>query len=199
MGRRDQSAEQRQRLLPIISEAFVELGYRRATTAELARRCDVRENILYRLWEDKKAMFIASVAYVFESSVEIWKSLGESDGSPAELLLDYESEHHGEFGNYRLLFSALGEVHDPEIRAVVRDTYRKFFGFIREQLSEHFGRADRADSDPFFSADVLAWAIIGLGTATNVASELDLMNRSDRKLLLGGVAKQLLGDATDAD
>ena len=61
MPRPDQSAEKRNELLPIIAETFTRLGFRRTTTAELAKRCKVRENILYRLWPDKKAMFIAAI------------------------------------------------------------------------------------------------------------------------------------------
>ena len=49
-------AERRAEFIPILANAFAELGYRRATTAELARRCDVQENILYRLWPDKRSM-----------------------------------------------------------------------------------------------------------------------------------------------
>ena len=46
MPRPNQTLEKRRELLPVIARAFAELGYRRATTAELARRCGVRENIL---------------------------------------------------------------------------------------------------------------------------------------------------------
>ena len=58
MSRPSQTDEQRKKLLPIVCQTFSELGYRRTTTAELAAKCQVRENILYRLWPDKKAMFL---------------------------------------------------------------------------------------------------------------------------------------------
>ena len=67
--RPSQIDEQRKRLLPVVCEVFSELGYHRTTTAELARRCGVRENILYRLWQDKKAMFLAAIDDIFESRV----------------------------------------------------------------------------------------------------------------------------------
>ena len=57
MPRPSRIDEQRKRLLPIVCQVFSELGYYRTTTAELAGQCKVRENILYRLWRDKKAMF----------------------------------------------------------------------------------------------------------------------------------------------
>ena len=49
MPRPSKADERRRELLPLVAEAFSELGYRRATTAELAARCGVQENILYRL------------------------------------------------------------------------------------------------------------------------------------------------------
>lgn len=64
MARPSQASEQRERILPVLAATFAELGYRRTTTATLAERCEVRENILYRLWADKKAMFIAVIDYV---------------------------------------------------------------------------------------------------------------------------------------
>src|SRR5512147_3231791 len=103
MPRTSQLTEKRRELLPIVARAFAELGYRRTTTAELARRCEVRENILYRLWPDKKAMFIASIDYVFELSSSIWDKLqddGSGKATDAERLLEYEARHHGEFGLY---------------------------------------------------------------------------------------------------
>ena len=72
MPRPSQIDEQRKELLPIVCQVFSELGYRRTTTAELAKRCGVRENILYRLWEDKKAMFLAAIDDIFERRAEKW-------------------------------------------------------------------------------------------------------------------------------
>jgi AcrR family transcriptional regulator len=65
------------RMLPLVARAFADLGYRRATTAALAKRCGVRENVLYRAWPDKKAMFIASIEFVWQLSMDIWQGLVE--------------------------------------------------------------------------------------------------------------------------
>src|SRR5262245_36518789 len=93
MPRPSQVNEKRRELIPIIARAFVELGYRRASTAELASRCKVRENILYRLWPDKKTMFIAAINYVYELSARIWEGMlkDRSDTSAAKKLLAYEA------------------------------------------------------------------------------------------------------------
>src|SRR5262249_27534169 len=119
MPRINQAEERRMQLLPILARTFAELGYRRTTTAELAKRCGVRENILYRLWRDKKAMFVASIEFVYALSADTWRRLLRSEPDPrlaAKRLLQYESQHHGETGLQRLVFTGLGETNDPEIR-----------------------------------------------------------------------------------
>ena len=75
MARPSQIDEQRKRLLPLVCQVFSELGYHRTTTAELAQRCGVRENILYRLWRDKKAMFLAAITDIFQTRSEQWAEI----------------------------------------------------------------------------------------------------------------------------
>ncbi len=155
----------------MIAAAFAELGYRRTTTAELARRCGVQETILYRLWKDKRAMFIAAIEHVYEVSERAWRHAVEveaaaarsADGrdargargahaarparrTSAERMLAYESRHIGEFGYARILFAGLGETDDPQIRRALVRTYERFQAFLREQVEHH--RELRASRGP---------------------------------------------------
>ncbi len=193
MPRPDHSAERREELRPILAEVFAEMGYRRATTAELARRCGLRENVLYRLWPDKRAMFIAAIEHVYELSVETWKGLLQeirpADTSTAERLLAYEAQHQGEFGFYRIVFAGLNETDDPEIRRALRDMYSSFQRFIETQVRAHRGEQDRGPD-----ASLAAWAIIGLGTVANIGRELELLGRNRRRDLVRGVGQILLGE-----
>ncbi len=152
MARPNKSSERRSELTLVLARTFADLGYRRTTTAELAGRCGVRENILYRLWPDKRAMFGAALDYVYQLSEETWdKLLAQADdrASPAELILEYESTHHGEFGLYRIVFAGLSETDDPEIAAALKRTYRQFHRFIQKQVKAHCdGVAGSASSDP---------------------------------------------------
>lgn len=193
MPRPNQSDQRRRELLPIIARTFAELGYRRATTAELAERCGVRENILYRLWPDKKVMFIAAINYVYELSAQIWsRLLAENDGraSAAERLLKYESTHHGEFGLYRIVFAGLSETDDPEIRAALAEMYERYHRLIQRQISAH--RKNNA-TGKVPEAALAAWAVIGLGTVANLGRELGLLTGSKRQRLIGRIGRSLLG------
>jgi AcrR family transcriptional regulator len=181
----------RKQLIPLISRAFAELGYRRATTAELARRCGVQENILYRLWPDKKAMFVAAIDYVYELSDAIWSDLVAqvgADRSAAELLLEYEARHHGEFGLYRILFAGLNELDDPDIHGALKRVYRRFHNFIERQIEGY--RQDRGTIP--VEAALGAWAFIGLGTAANIGLELRLLSGESRARFITGVGRLLL-------
>jgi AcrR family transcriptional regulator len=194
MPRRNQTAEKRQALLPIVARAFAELGYRRTTTAELAKRCGVQENILYRLWPDKKAMFIAVIGYVYDLSVAIWGKLLAEDGADqtaAERLLQYESEHQGEFGFYRIVFAGLSETDDPVIRAALADMYQRFQRFLHTQMVAHQAQS-RTEAPP--DAMLAAWAVIGLGTMANISRELGLLSDRQRRRLIEEMGRALLGE-----
>ena len=192
MPRPSHADERRQRLLPIVARTFADLGYRRTTTAELAKRCKVRENILYRLWRDKKAMFVASIEFVYALSADTWQGLLAEGGDgqhPAELLLQYESEHHGESGLQRLVFAGLNETDDPAIRKALGATYRRFHRFIGEQISAYRDDHRRARQP---DAALSAWAVIGLGTLASIVQELGLLQRGQRRRFFAEVGRLLV-------
>ena len=191
MPRPNRSAEKREALLPVLAEAFATVGYRKATTAELARRCGVQETILYRLWPDKKGMFLAAIDHVFERSLSIWDALLEArgKGTGAERILSHEAVHHGEFGLYRVLFTGLDEVDDEEVREHLRTTYRKFQRYVRDRIVEH--RAARGIEDGV-DPDAAAWAILGLGTISSIGREVGLLTTAARRNLLAEVGRTLL-------
>jgi len=192
MPRPNRSAERREELLPILAEAFAQAGYRKATTAELARRCGVQETILYRLWDDKKAMFLAAIDHVFERSLSVWDALlvgSGPKGTGAERILAHEATHHGEFGLYRVLFTGLDEVDDDEVRRHLRATYRRFQRYIRDRIVEHrASRGIRSGVDP----DAAAWAVLGLGTISSIGREVGLLSSAARRELLSEVGRTLL-------
>ena len=193
MARPSLVVEKRRELLPVVARAFAEMGYRRTTTADLARRCGVRENILYRLWPDKKAMFVAAIDYVFDLSAETWARLLEQPAkrqSAARKLLEHEASHHGELGLYRIVFAGLSETDDPEIREALGRMYEHFQKFIREQIEKHRAESD-GDGGKVTSTSA-AWAVIGLGTVANIGRELGLMDESDRKRLMEQAGRCLL-------
>jgi AcrR family transcriptional regulator len=193
MPRPDRSPERRRELAPVLARAFAELGYRRATTAELAERCGVQEKALYRLWPDKRAMFLAALEQVFAESEAVWAQLASARGergSTAERLLAYEAEHHGENRLYRIVFAGLSEADDALVREALAGLYGRFQRLIQAQVERHRrGRRRPAELDP----GLAAWAIVGLGTVANIGRELELLKGRERARLLGEAGRRMLG------
>lgn len=188
----DRSLERRRKLTPILAKAFAELGYRRTTTQELAKRCRVQETILYRLWPDKQRMFLAAIEYVYQLSSDTWLTLlGSSagDASSARRILAHESRHQGEFGLYRIIFAGLSEADDPEIRRALTEMYARFHRFIENQIAEHHRRSGKTALP---SAQLAAWAVIGLGTVANIGKELGLLSDRERSRLILEIGTLLL-------
>ena len=137
MPRSSQIDEQRKRLLPSVCQVFSELGYHRTTTAALAKPCKVRENILYRLWRDKKAMFLAAIDAIFEQRARMSAQILAEHPSMdriLESLVRYKARHQGEFGFYRVVFTALAETDDADIRTALKGMYRRFQQLVKEHV-----------------------------------------------------------------
>ena len=193
MARPNQSERRRGELVPVVAATFAEFGYRRTTTALLAERCAVQETILYRLWPDKRTMFTAAIEFVAEHSQAVWaRELGKrgTANTAAEAVLDYESDHLGEFGLYRILFAGLSESDDPAIAGALRAAYQSLHRFIRDRVEEHRGERKDRKGPP---AELVAWALVGLGTAANLGRELDLLPARARAEMLASIGRLLLG------
>jgi AcrR family transcriptional regulator len=192
MPRPSQTDEQRRKLLPIICQVFSDLGYRRTTTAELAERCGVRENILYRLWPDKKAMFLAAIDDIFRRRAETWGLIVGDRSHPeqaAARLVAYEAKHQGEFGFYRVVFTGLAETDDVDMRSALTDMYRRFQRLVKRHVEESRTGEERSFG---LSAEASAWGFIGLATVSNIVRELELLRPREREQMFAAVAKHLM-------
>lgn len=195
MARPNRSDERRREVIRPVAETFAELGYRRTTTAVLAERCGLQEVALYRLWPDKKAMFVAAIEFVGDNTERIWDGLiaggrtGKGAPSAAERLLAHEAKHLGEFGFHRILFAGFSETDDEDVRAALKAVYTRLLRRIADMVEGH--RDSGAAGLP--AAAMTAWALVGLGTATNLGRELGLLGERARGELFASVGRQLLG------
>lgn len=201
MNKTAKALAREEELLPKLALAFGAGGYRRTTTAELAKVCGLQETQLYRLWPSKKAMFLAVVGYLFELETADWKRTldaargGESRDAIAAIL-DAEGRERGRSGLHRITFAALSESDDPEIADAVRQMYRQFHRFIRDALkARHAERPGDASAVP--DPALAAWAMIGLGTVTNIGREFDLFTPAAQRKLMKQIGLYLAGEEAD--
>ncbi len=192
MPRPSTQDRRREQLVPRLAAAFARTGYARATTAALAAACGVPENTLFRLWGGKKGMYLAALDHLYERTVAVWArhleggGAGGASDSPAERLLDHEGSHYGEHGLYRIVFTGLSELDDPDIRAALRAMYRRFHAFVAERVASHRGDAD------LVRAAQLAWTVIGMATVAGIGRELRLVTRRQQQELFSDVGRALL-------
>lgn len=192
MPRPSQANDRREKLLPLIADAFGQLGYRAATTAQIAGRCNVRENVLYRLWKDKKTMFLASIDFLFRRRMARWQDIlaKHSGGAlPVERLLELTAENLGEQRLYRIIFAAFSETDDDDVRAALQGLYRRYHKRVTELLRAR--RRGRKRPQSLGDGDT-AWALIGMVTVMNVLIDLDLASPRGRKSTFLNVSRLLL-------
>lgn len=216
MPRPSTTHEKRRAFLPLLAEVFARHGYRRATTAALAEACGVRENVLYRIWADKKAMFLDAIDYVFLNSAEHWRRVIDHGGSDATTespvgakarpagseeasdsmdntaacrLLAYESVDHGKTGLYRLVFAGLSETDDPEVRDALRGLYERYARMIRKHLAEHY--AARGCAAPI-DLDAASWGLVGLGVVADLTREIGSLDDEARAEMIRAVGGLVL-------
>jgi len=179
MPRPDRSDQRRAELIPTLAAAFAQLGFAGATSAKLAEACGLAENQLYRLWPSKKAMFLAVIDHLYRMQEDYWtKQLSEGDPATAiARILEREGKERGSTGLHRVLFAGLSASDD---NAMYKHFHRFISGLLKRQASV---------ADP----DLAAWALIGLGTVSNIARELDLFPMATQRKLMRSVGGPLAG------
>lgn len=190
--------ERKSEFIPILTEAFVELGYARATSAELARRCGVRENELYRIWKSKPMMFLEVVQFIYHATLKDWKAFIDKDRdgtqkSVLEKIIQLQTRDHGRGRFYRIVFSGIVETQDKETRDALRDLYLQFHQTLARYVEEHrIQQIQSHDRENRLSADEVAWMLMGISAITDIQRELDLLPPGKRSGFLKGSAMALL-------
>jgi AcrR family transcriptional regulator len=164
-----------------IAEQFVLTGYRGTTTALLAKRLGIRENVLYRVWPSKRDMFIASIRYIHEVTSASWQDYlarRPADTDPAQWLLQRQAQDHGQMRLYRIVYAGILE-DDPEIHAAIRRVYSDFHQVITEILASR-----PAEHSSPLDPQTTAWTIMGLAAIVDIQRELELSPPAERRSLL---------------
>jgi AcrR family transcriptional regulator len=108
---RRSSAEVRSRILSAATALFAERGYGDTTTREIARRAEVAEPVIFRIYPTKQALFDAAVLEPFNEFLSEytarWLAAPTPGGSPEEVLQQFVEELHDLVRENRQLVAAL--------------------------------------------------------------------------------------------
>jgi AcrR family transcriptional regulator len=108
---RRSSAEVRSRIQSAAVALFAERGYGDATTREIAHRAEVAEQVIFRIYSTKQALFDAAVLEPFDKFLSEytarWLAAPTPGGNPEEVLRQFVEELHDLVRHNRQLVAAL--------------------------------------------------------------------------------------------
>ena len=108
---RRSSAEVRSRILSAAVALFAERGYGDATTREIAQRAEVAEQVIFRIYPTKQALFDAAVVEPFDEFLSEysarWLAAPTPGGNPEEVLQQFVEDLHDLVRQNRQLVAAL--------------------------------------------------------------------------------------------
>jgi AcrR family transcriptional regulator len=162
--------DKRAHFLPVIAQYFSDHGYDGSTTAGIAKACSVRQNVLYRIWADKEAMFVAVIEFMHAYTIDFWENIAQQENeTKVEAILRLQSKDHGVMRFYRIVYSGLLQ-DSKEIRKAIRRMYQGIHNYIEQTVESH--RLERGKTDSQFNADVAAWGMMGLAAMVDIQREL---------------------------
>ena len=177
------TAQQRRRLIIESAQAmFAASSYARVGTAELAKAAGISEPALYRYFPSKKDLFISTIKTAGKRLLDIWERLASEVVDPLEVIraigLGYYDHLRSRSPVMKLLFQALSEADDDEIRQTLHSNFAAFIHFLKENIED--GKRQgliRQDVDP----TVAAWQFMAFGLTLDLIHLLDFgeeLNRS---------------------
>lgn len=159
------TAQQRRRLIIESAQAmFAASNYTRVGTAELAKAAGISEPALYRYFPSKKDLFISTIKTAGKRLLDIWERLAGEVVDPLEIIraigLGYYDHLRSRSPVMKLLFQALSEADDEEIRQALHSNFAAFIRFLEQNIEE--GKRQgliRQDVNP----TVAAWQFMAFG------------------------------------
>src|SRR5215471_2775186 len=161
-GRVRMSAEERrEQVLEVALGEFAAKGLAGTSTEDVARRADISQPYLFRLFATKKALFLTLVDRCFKKvEYTFIEAAGDSVGEEALEAMGDAYEKLLEDRTLLLLqMQAYAATDDPEIRAATRDGYKDLWMLVERLTGLPFERVVE-----FFA----------MGMLINVAAALDL-------------------------
>jgi AcrR family transcriptional regulator len=159
------SAQQRRRLILQSAQAvFAANSYAKVGTADLAKAAGISEPALYRYFPSKKDLFISTIKDSGARLLEIWERLAMEMVHPQDVIwaigLGYYDHLHSRSPVMKLLFQAISEADDPDIRRALHENFASLVGFLMENIEEAKRRGlIRSDVDTI----VAAWQFMTMG------------------------------------
>jgi AcrR family transcriptional regulator len=133
-------AERKRQLLAHAKNLFVTQGYHATTTEKIAQAAGVSEPVLYRHFDNKKALFLEVLEEIRAATLERWNAETSSLTDPlaklhaiADMYLGSTRAHAVEF---HIMHRTLVETDDEEIVALLRSFYLDSEALLAKIIAE---------------------------------------------------------------
>jgi AcrR family transcriptional regulator len=120
-------ADRKRLLLTHAKEQFLTIGFHATTIEKIAQAAGVTEPVLYRHFDDKKALFLEVLRDIRQTTLRRWQTEMAQQSGPLQKLqvlaadyLDSSRDHASEF---RVLHRSLVETQDAEVTGFLRSFY----------------------------------------------------------------------------
>lgn len=138
-GRPPLDRDERKRILDATAKVFLERGFRRASTSEIARRAHTSKQTLYALFPNKADLFVGVMSAHTDQLFARHNSFIESGKSPRQTLTEIGHLVLGKFSSpeflalYRIV---VAEAHEfPDLaRQLWRECMERGYGLLAEYL-----------------------------------------------------------------
>jgi AcrR family transcriptional regulator len=169
------AAARRREILDCALRAFSRANYMRVTIADLAAEAGISEAAIYKHFASKKELFLTLVSSIGDRMLEKWREIAAGAATPADALRAIGRRHFEKALLNRdytvVMFQAISEVQDEDVRRTLREVYRRYVAFIEGLLERSRGRGALL---PPVEARILAWNIVALGFSLNLIALIGL-------------------------
>ncbi len=177
-------------------EVLANSNYRSATTAKIASEAGVSEPVIYQHFGSKKDLFLAVLDRIRTDILEGWSRATEDVRSPKTALRILGAYHYmfikENKAAEKILFQAISEVDDDEIRANLKDHFAAFAGFMSDFVRQ--GK-EMGIINPGIDDTMAGWVILSFGIGTGFMSLFGFEEEIERERLIE--AYELLLSALD--
>lgn len=168
-------ALRREQILSVALELFGEQGYGNTTTASIAERVGVSEPVLYQHFKSKKHLLVTVLAGNRERLLRRWEALVGGIECPLTRLeaicMDWAQVLSQHANAVRLTDNLLAEVHDTEIREILRNDFRQYQAFLAGIIDDAKRQGLTGES---IDSQMAAWQLISFGRTIGMIRHLDL-------------------------